>query len=59
VETIDKSAYATNEAFDNFASATNQAAESVGEKSEKFKNAEQQLMKNCRSYVRYNPWVSQ
>ena len=59
METIDKAANSAHESFDKFASTTNQAAEALGEKGEQLKNAEQQLMKNCRNYVRYNPWVTQ
>jgi len=59
METIDKAANSAHEAFDNIASATNQTTEALGEIGEQLKHVEQQLMKNCRSYVRYNPWVSQ
>ena len=59
METIDKAANSANEAVDKVASATNQAAEKLGEKDVHLKNVEQQLMKNCRNYVRYNPWVTQ
>ncbi|MGR8981496.1 MAG: glycine zipper domain-containing protein, partial [Gammaproteobacteria bacterium] len=40
------------------ASATNQAAETLSEKGEQLKNAEKQLMENCRAYVRDNPITS-
>ena len=59
METIDKAASSAHESFDKFASTTNQAAEKLGEKDMHLKNVEQQLMKNCRNYVRYNPWVTQ
>lgn len=59
METIDKISNSAHEAFDNIASATNQAAETLGEKGKQLKNAEQQLLKYCRNYIRYNPWVSQ
>jgi len=59
METIDKAANSAHEAFDRSANATNQAAEKLGEKDVHLKHAEQQLLKNCRNYVRYNPWVTQ
>jgi len=55
METIDKAASTAHEAVDKVASATNQAAEAIGEKGEQLKNAEQQLMEDCRGYVRENP----
>ena len=59
METTDKAANSAHESFDKIASTTNQAAEALGEKGDPLKNAEEQLMKNCRSYVRDNPWVTQ
>ena len=58
METIDKASNSAHEAVDKIASATNQAAETLGEKGEQLKNAEQQLMENCRGYVRDNPITS-
>ena len=59
METTDKAANSAHESFDKFASTTHQAAKAPGEKGDPLKKAEQQLMKNCLSYVRYNPWVTQ
>jgi ElaB/YqjD/DUF883 family membrane-anchored ribosome-binding protein len=58
METINKASKSAHEAVDKIASATNQAAETLGEKGERMKNAEQQLMENCRCYVRDNPITS-
>ena len=58
METIDKASKSAHEAVDKIASAGNQAAETLGEKGEQLKNAEQQLVENCRSYVRDNPITS-
>ena len=58
METINKASKSAHEAVDKIASATNQAAETLGEKGEHLKNAEQQLMENCRGYVRDNPITS-
>ena len=58
METIDKASHSAHEAVDKIANATNQAAEALGEKGEQLKNAEQQLMENCRGYVRDNPVTS-
>ncbi|MFZ2170627.1 MAG: DUF883 domain-containing protein [Methylococcaceae bacterium] len=59
MDTIDKTANSARKSVDKVASATNQSVEMLGEKGKQLKNAEQQLMRNYRSYVRYNPWVSQ
>jgi ElaB/YqjD/DUF883 family membrane-anchored ribosome-binding protein len=58
METIDNVSIAAHEAVDKIASATNKAAEVIGEKGDQLKNAEQQLMENCRGYVRDNPLTS-
>ena len=58
METIDKAANSAHEAVDKIASATNQAAEALAGKREQLKNTEQQLMENCRGYVRDNPITS-
>ena len=58
METTDKAANSAHEAIDKAASATNQAAEALGEKGEQLKNAEQQLIEDCRVYVRDNPITS-
>lgn len=49
METIDKAAKSANEAIDKVASTINEAAEVLG------KNGEQQLLEDCRVYVRDNP----
>ena len=59
MEAIDKTANSAHESFDKFASTTNKAAEKLGEKDVHLKHTEQHLLKNCRNYVRYNPWVTQ
>ncbi len=58
METIEKASKSAHEAVDKIASATNQAAEALEEKGNQLKNAEQQLMDNCRGYVRDNPITS-
>ena len=58
MDTIDKASQSAHEAVDKIASATNQAAEALGEKGEQLQNAEQQLMASCRGYVRDNPITS-
>lgn len=58
METIEKASKSAHEAVDKIASATNQAAEALGEKGNQLKNAEQQLIENCRGYVRDNPITS-
>lgn len=58
METIDNASHSAHEAVDKIANATNQAAEAIGEKGAQLKNAEQQLLENCRGYVRDNPVTS-
>lgn len=58
METIDNVSHSAHEAVDKIANATNQAAEAIGEKGAQLKNVEQQLMENCRGYVRDNPITS-
>ena len=58
METTHKAANSEHESFDKIDSSTNQAAETLGEKGEQLKKTEQQLMKNCRSYIRENPMTS-
>jgi ElaB/YqjD/DUF883 family membrane-anchored ribosome-binding protein len=58
METIDKAVNSAHVAFNRSANATNQAAETLGEKDVHLKHAEQQLLKNFRNYVRYNPWLT-
>ena len=54
----DKVSHSAHEAYDKIADATSQAAEALGEKGEQLKNAEQQLIEDCRVYVRDNPITS-
>jgi len=58
VETIDNASHSAHEAVDKIANAANQAAEAIGEKEAQLKNVEQQLMEDCRGYVRDNPVTS-
>lgn len=58
METIDNVSHSAHEAVDKITNASNQAAEAIGEKGAQLKNAEQQLMENCRCYVRDNPVTS-
>jgi len=58
METIDKVSQSAHEAVDKIASVTHQASEAFSEKENQLKNAEQQLMENCRGYVRDNPIAS-
>ena len=53
METLEK--VSAHEAVHKVARATNQALEASGEKGKQLNHAEQQLMKYCRGYVRYNP----
>jgi len=58
MDITDKVSHSAHEAYDKIADATSQAAEALGEKGEQLKNAEQQIMEDCRVYVRENPITS-
>lgn len=58
METIDKVSHSAHEAIDKIASASNHAAEAISEKEQQLEHAEQQLMEDCRGYVRDNPITS-
>ncbi|MGD7033594.1 DUF883 C-terminal domain-containing protein [Methylotuvimicrobium buryatense] len=58
METIDKAASSAHETVDKIANATTHAAEALSDKGQQLKNAEQQLLENCRCYVRDNPITS-
>lgn len=58
MEITDKVSNSAHAAYDKIADATSQAAETLGEKGEQLKKTEQQLMKNCRGYIRDNPMTS-
>ena len=54
----DKVSHSAHEAYDKIADATSHAAETLGEKGEQLKKAEQKLMKNCCGYISDNPITS-
>jgi len=58
MESIDKASSSAHHVVDKIASVANQAAEAVGEKEEQLKNAEQQMLDCCRSYINDNPITS-
>lgn len=58
MDTIDTASQSAHEAVDKVAAATNQAAETLGEKGEQLKNAEQKSWESCRGYVQENPITS-
>lgn len=58
MNTTDKVAHFAHEAVDSVADASNHARASFDEKSDQIMNAEQQLMKNCQTYIRENPVTS-
>lgn len=58
MKTTDNASKLAHEAVDKIAGAANQAGEAISEKGEQLKNAEKQVVENCRSYVRDNPITS-
>lgn len=58
METLDKVSDFAHETAEKVASAASHAAETLGETGEQLKNAEKQLMKNCRAYISDHPMTS-
>jgi ElaB/YqjD/DUF883 family membrane-anchored ribosome-binding protein len=58
MEITDKASDFAHEAGEKIASAANQAADTLNEKGEQLKNAEQRLMHHCCGYVKDNPATS-
>ena len=56
--TTDKASNLAHETVDKITNATHQAADAITEKGEQLKNAEKELVENCRGYVRDNPITS-
>jgi len=58
MNTTDTVAQFAHETVDAVADASNHARAAFDEKSDQIMNAEQQLLKNCQTYVRENPVTS-
>jgi len=58
MNTTDKVANFAHEAVNSVADASNQARAAFDEKSDQIIDAEQQLVKNCQTYIRENPVTS-
>ncbi len=58
MNTTDKVAQFAHETVDAVADASNHARAAFDEKSDQIMNAEQQLLKNCQTYIRENPVTS-
>jgi ElaB/YqjD/DUF883 family membrane-anchored ribosome-binding protein len=58
MDTIEKATHSAHEAVDKVASVTNEAIDAFGERGERLKNGEQQLLEECRGYVHDNPITS-
>jgi ElaB/YqjD/DUF883 family membrane-anchored ribosome-binding protein len=58
MNTTDKVANFAHETVDAVADASNHARAAFDEKSDQIMNAEQQLLKNCQTYIRENPVTS-
>ncbi len=56
--TIERVQAAAHETVEKVADATRQAAQSLGRKGEQLKNAEQQLLEDCRTYMSEKPITS-
>lgn len=58
MEMTDKASQFAHKAGEKIANASNQASDTLSEKAEQLKNAEQRLMKDCCGYVQDNPVTS-
>ncbi len=58
MKTTDKVSDFAHDAVDTISTATHHAKEAFDEKSDQLMNAEQKMVKNCRSYVNDNPITS-
>jgi len=56
--TADRALDYAHDTVDKIVNVANEAAEALDEKSEQFIDAEQQMVKNCRSYIQDNPITS-
>jgi ElaB/YqjD/DUF883 family membrane-anchored ribosome-binding protein len=55
---FDKVSDSTHDAYDKVASAGNRVVDVLGEKGDQLRSTEQQLVKDCRSYISHNPITS-
>jgi ElaB/YqjD/DUF883 family membrane-anchored ribosome-binding protein len=58
MKTLDKVSNSAHDAYDKIASTGSQVIGLLDEKGGQLKNTEQQLVKNCRSYIGENPMAS-
>jgi ElaB/YqjD/DUF883 family membrane-anchored ribosome-binding protein len=58
MDTLEKAADYVQDTADKVADATHYAAKALNEKGEQLLNAEQKLLKDCRTYIRDNPLTS-
>jgi len=57
-ETVEQIRTGAHSAVDRAANATVQAAEVLGQKGEQLRNAEQEYMEQCRSYIHERPFTA-
>jgi ElaB/YqjD/DUF883 family membrane-anchored ribosome-binding protein len=57
-ETVEQIRTGAHSAVDKAADATVQAAEVLGQKGEQLRNAEQECMEQCRSYIHERPFTA-
>jgi ElaB/YqjD/DUF883 family membrane-anchored ribosome-binding protein len=58
MKTLDKISDSAHDAYDKVASAGSRAVDVLGEKNDQLRSTEQQLIKDCRSYISHNPITS-
>lgn len=58
MKTFDKVSDSAHDAYDKVASAGSHAVDMLEEKGDQLRSTEQQLVKDCRSYISHNPITS-
>ena len=58
MKTIENVSNYAHETIDKIANASTHAAQEIDEKGEELKNAEQELINSCKTYIRDNPVYS-
>jgi ElaB/YqjD/DUF883 family membrane-anchored ribosome-binding protein len=58
MEGTEKASNYVHDTVEKITRAAGEATEALGEKGEQLKNAEEQLLANCRDYIRENPITS-
>jgi ElaB/YqjD/DUF883 family membrane-anchored ribosome-binding protein len=58
METLDRVTNTAHDAYDKVAQVTNQAVDTLSDKSQQLRSTEERLVKDCRGYISKNPIAS-